>query len=162
MDKTHCYRLTVRWTGNRGEGTSGYTRYGRGHVIDADGKPEIEGSSDPAFRGDPSRYSPEDLLVASVSACHMLWYLHLCADAGIVVVDYVDDAAGTMIETADGSGRFSAIVLRPRATIAAGSDASLAESLHEEAHRKCFIANSVTFPVTCEPTVATDPRTPIG
>ena len=87
MKKRHSYRLTVRWTGNRGEGTSGYTRYGREHVIDADGKPEITGSSDPAFRGDPSRYSPEDLLVASVSACHMLWYLHLCSDAGIVVVE---------------------------------------------------------------------------
>jgi organic hydroperoxide reductase OsmC/OhrA len=162
MDKTHSYRLTVRWTGNRGEGTSGYTRYGREHVIAADGKAEIEGSSDPAFRGDPSRYSPEDLLVASVSACHMLWYLHLCADAGIVVVAYVDDAVGKMIETADGSGRFSAIVLRPRATIATDSDASLAESLHEEAHRKCFIANSVNFPITCEPTVATDSPTPGG
>jgi organic hydroperoxide reductase OsmC/OhrA len=124
-------------------------------VIDADGKPEINGSSDPAFRGDCSRYSPEDLLVASVSACHMLWYLHLCSDAGIVVVDYVDDAVGTMTEHADGSGRFSGIVLRPHATIAAGSDAPLAESLHEEAHRKCFIANSVTFPITCEPTITT-------
>ncbi len=163
MKKEHSYRLTVRWAGNRGEGTSGYTRYGRDHVIDADGKPEITGSSDPAFRGDPSRYSPEDLLVASVSACHMLWYLHLCSDAGIVVVDYADDAMGTMIEDDDGSGRFSGMVLRPHATIAAGSDAVLAESLHEEAHRKCFIANSVTFPIACEPTVATeDPRTPAG
>ena len=155
MHKAHCYRLTVRWTGNRGVGTSGYTRYGRDHVIDADGKPEINGSSDPAFRGDCSRYSPEDLLVASVSACHMLWYLHLCSDAGIVVVDYVDHALGTMTEDADGGGRFSAIVLRPHATIAAGSDAPLAASLHEQAHRKCFIANSVAFPITCEPTITT-------
>jgi organic hydroperoxide reductase OsmC/OhrA len=163
MKKRHSYRLTVRWTGNRGEGTSGYTRYGREHVIDADGKPEITGSSDPAFRGDPSRYSPEDLLVASVSACHMLWYLHLCSDAGIVVVDYADDAMGTMIEDDDGGGRFSAMVLRPHAIIAAGSDAVLAESLHEEAHRKCFIANSVAFPIACEPTVATEESpTPSG
>jgi len=154
MDKTHSYRLTVRWTGNRGEGTSGYTRYGREHLISAVGKPEIDGSSDPAFRGDPSRYNPEDLLVASVAACHMLWYLHLCSQARIVVIDYVDDAMGTMIEDADGSGRFSGVVLRPRITIAAGSDSVLAESLHEQAHRKCFIANSVTFPITCEPTVA--------
>ncbi len=156
MDKTHSYGLTVRWTGNRGEGTSGYTRYGREHVIGADGKPEINGSSDPAFRGDASRYNPEDLLVASVSACHMLWYLHLCSEAGIVVVDYVDDALGTMTESADGSGRFSGVVLRPRVTIAGGSDALLAEALHGEAHRKCFIANSANFPITCEPSVERD------
>ncbi len=153
MKKAHAYSLKVRWTGNRGTGTSGYRSYGREHVIDADGKPAINGSSDPAFRGDPSRYNPEELLVASVSGCHMLWYLHLCSDAGIVVIDYADDALGTMTENSDGSGCFSDIVLRPHATIAAGSDAPLAESLHQQAHRKCFIANSVNFPVTCEPTV---------
>ena len=160
MDKTHSYRLTVRWTGNRGSDTSGYRHYGRDHVIGVDGKPEIGGSSDPAFCGDPSRYSPEDLLVASVSACHMLWYLHLCADAGVVVVAYVDEAEGTMTETPDGSGRFSDIVLRPRVTVACGSDTALAVSLHGKAHRMCFIANSVAFPIACEPTVAIeDPPT---
>jgi organic hydroperoxide reductase OsmC/OhrA len=163
MDKTHSYRLSVRWTGNRGSGTSGYRYYGRDHAIGAGGKPEIAGSSDPAFRGDPSRYSPEDLLVASVSGCHMLWYLHLCADAGVVVVGYVDEAQGTMTETVDGSGRFSDVVLRPRVTIAAGSDTSLAIALHERAHAMCFIANSVAFPITCEPTVAIeDPPTAAG
>ena len=156
MNKAHSYRLKVRWTGNRGGGTAGYARYGRDHVIEAAGKPRIDGSSDPAFRGDPSRYNPEELLVASVSACHMLWYLHLCSDAGIVVLDYTDDALGTMTESSDGGGCFSGIVLRPRATIAAGSDARLAASLHEQAHRKCFIANSVNFAITCEPTVATE------
>ncbi|MGF1640293.1 MAG: OsmC family protein [Rhodospirillales bacterium] len=159
MERIHRYRPTVHWIGDRGVGTSGYRHYGREHVIAAAGKPEIAGSADPAFRGDPTRYSPEDLLVASVSACHMLWYLHLCADAGVVVVGYVDEAEGTMVEAADGGGRFSGVVLRPRVVVVGGSDTALAVSLHEKAHRLCFIANSVSFPIACEPTVTIeDPR----
>jgi organic hydroperoxide reductase OsmC/OhrA len=147
----HAYAVRVEWTGNRGEGTSTYRAYDRAHAITAPGKPVLLGSSDPAFRGDPARYNPEELLVASLSACHMLWYLHLCADAGIVVTAYHDDASGTMVETPEGGGRFAEVVLRPTVTLRPEDDAALANALHERAHELCFIARSVNFPVRCEP-----------
>ena len=150
MTKTHAYEAEVIWTGNLGTGTSGYKAYSRDHVIRAGSKPEIPGSSDPSFRGDATRYNPEDMLVASLSACHMLWYLHLCMANKIVVEDYRDHAVGTMVETADGGGHFESVTLRPRIIVAAGGDLALAERLHEEAHAKCFIANSVNFPVRHE------------
>ena len=155
MGKTHRYRVSVRWTGNTGSGTSGYRNYERAYEISADGaKPSIPGSSDPAFRGDARRWNPEELLVASLSACHKLWYLHLCADAGIIVETYADLAEGTMEETADGSGRFQRVVLRPKVTVAHGSDLAKARELHHTAHAKCFIANSVNFPVENEPEIS--------
>src|SRR6201997_853025 len=136
----HRYAVSVTWTGNLGSGTSGYRDYSRDYEIGAETKPIILGSSDPAFRGDRSRWNPEELLVASLSACHQLWYLHLCADAGIVVVAYTDEAEGSMAETADGSGRFQRVMLRPKVTLAPGSDGAKALALHHEAHAKCFIA----------------------
>ena len=151
MAKQHSYTTTVRWTGNLGTGTTGYKDYARNHEISAPGKPLIPGSSDPAFRGDATRYNPEDLMVASLSSCHMLWYLNLCAVNKVVVLDYEDHAEGTMEESADGGGRFLHVTLRPRITIAVGSDLETAERLHHDAHAKCFIANSVHFPVGCEP-----------
>lgn len=141
------------WTGNLGEGTRRYGGYARSHQLSAPGKPSIPGSSDPAFRGDPARYNPEELLVASLSACHMLWYLHLCADAGIVVTEYADHAAGTMVEQAGFGGHFTEVVLRPVVTVVPGTDLDSAAALHPRAHQLCFIANSVRFPVRCEPTV---------
>lgn len=145
----------MKWTGNTGTGTSGYKNYERRHEISANGgKAAILGSSDPRFRGDAARWNPEELLVASVSACHQLWYLHLCSDARIVVVDYLDHAEGTMTETADGSGKFEQIVLCPRVTLAPGSNAEKARELHDVAHAKCFIANSVNFPVRVEAEIA--------
>ncbi len=150
-NRQHRYEVNVEWTGNRGEGTSSYRAYDRTHVIQAGTKPPIPGSSDPAFRGDADHWNPEDLLVASVSACHKLWYLHLCAEAGIAVQHYRDTAEGLMVESADG-GRFTKIVLRPHVVIRAGDDAELAERLHHAAHAQCFIANSVNFPIDCEPT----------
>lgn len=144
---SHNYQLTVAWTGNRGTGTSGYRDYDRTHVISAPGKQAIQGSSDPAFRGDAARWNPEELLLASASACHKLWYLHLCADAGIVVTAYVDEAEGTM-----NGDRFERIVLRPRVTISAG-DRTLAQRLHHKAHEECYIAKSVHFPIDCEPLI---------
>ncbi|HEX7050223.1 MAG TPA: OsmC family protein [Longimicrobiales bacterium] len=146
----HGYTVQLVWTGNRGEGTSHYRSYDRSHEISVAGKPPIPGSSDPAFRGDRSRYNPEELLVAALSACHMLAYLHLCADAGIVVTGYSDEAAGTMVETPDGGGRFTDVLLRPSVTVAADSDLDLALRLHDRAHELCFIASSVNFPVRCE------------
>lgn len=148
--KTHTYKTLVQWSAEGSEGTKNYRSYRRDHTISADGKAVISASSDPAFRGDASRYNPEELLVASLSSCHMLWYLHLCATNGITVLDYGDDAKGTMEESSDGSGRFVRVELRPNVTIAAGSDRSRALALHHQAHRLCFIARSVNFPVEVE------------
>lgn len=152
--KIHRYRLTVRWTGNTGSGTSGYKNYKRDYEITSNGaKQPILGSSDPVFRGDPNRWNPEELLVASLSACHKLWYLHLCAEAGVVVLEYLDNAEGIMEESPDGSGVFKKVVLRPKVVIASGSDSEKARALHDAAHAKCFVANSVRFTVVHEPTV---------
>jgi organic hydroperoxide reductase OsmC/OhrA len=148
--KQHHYAIELQWTGNQGTGTSDYRAYSRNHVLRGEGKPEIPGSSDPTFRGDRSRYNPEEMLVAALSSCHMLWYLHLCAEAGVVVESYEDSAQGTMVETADGGGKFSEVVLRPRVGLRPGSDHGKAAALHERAHHLCFIANSVNFPVRCE------------
>jgi organic hydroperoxide reductase OsmC/OhrA len=153
--KQHLYTATVTWTGNTGAGTRDYRSYGRSHEITAPGKPAIAGSADPAFRGDLACWNPEDLLVASLSACHKLWYLHLCAVAGVVVAAYVDQAEGTMVEDDARGGYFTGVVLRPTVTITADSDADKARALHGAAHAKCFIANSVNFPVECEPIIVT-------
>lgn len=152
MPREHRYRTRVRWTGNVGSGTASYRGYRRSHEIAVDGKPTIAGSSDPAFAGDAARWNPEELFVASLSTCHMLWYLHLCADAGIRVVAYADEPEGVMVE--DGtSGAFVRVVLRPRVTLAPGSEIPPARELHDEAHHRCFIANSVKIPVTVEPEI---------
>jgi organic hydroperoxide reductase OsmC/OhrA len=151
MPRTHSYKATVTWTGNTGSGTSGYRDYERSHEISADGKPAIPGSSDPAYRGDPARWNPEELLVASLSQCHMLWFLHLCSAEGLVVTGYRDRPVGTMTETADGGGHFEEVVLRPEASFADPDQAARAGALHERAHELCFTANSVNFPVRCEP-----------
>jgi organic hydroperoxide reductase OsmC/OhrA len=152
MPKEHHYTIAVDWTGNQGTGTSAYKAYARAHHIHSAGKPTIPGSSDPAFRGDPACYNPEELLVASLSTCHMLWYLHLCSVGGIVVTAYADRAEGTMIEEADGGGRFTGVVLKPEVTVKSGADLAKARALHAEAHKLCFIARSVNFTVTHEPT----------
>ena len=157
MASEHTYAVTVKWTGNRGSGTSGDRDYDRSHEIVVAGKPVLEGSSDSAFRGDPARHNPEDLLVASLPACHMLWYLHLCGAAGVVVVSYEDHAEGEMEVAADGGGRFQRVVLRPTITLAPASDAAKAGDLHEEVHAKCFIAASVNFPVEYEPVMVVAP-----
>ena len=151
----HRYVTMVTWTGNDGAGTADYRAYRRDHRIEAAGKPPLPGSSDPAFRGDPGRYNPEELLVASLPACHMLWYLHLCAVNGIVVLAYQDRATGRMEEQPDGSGRFTSVVLAPRIEITPASDRALAMALHAEAHRCCFVASSVNFPVEHHPELVT-------
>jgi organic hydroperoxide reductase OsmC/OhrA len=151
----HGYQTVVTWTGNRGTGTSDYRSFGREHEVTADGPAAIAGSSDPAFRGDKARWNPEQLLLASLSQCHLLWYLHLCSDAGVVVTAYVDRARGTMVATGAG-GHFTEVVLAPHVTVSTPDMVEVAVRLHAEAHRACYIANSVNFPVRHEPTVAVE------
>jgi len=151
--KQHNYEIQVEWTGNSGEGTKTYRSYRRDYTITSEGKPQILGSSDPSFRGDPSRYNPEDLLVASLSACHMLSYLHLCAVNHVTVVDYRDAALGLMDENSDGSAQFTRVSLRPAVKISPGGDQAKARALHADAHHLCFIARSVNFPVDVTPTI---------
>jgi organic hydroperoxide reductase OsmC/OhrA len=143
----HHYQVTIQWTGNTGSGTSHYQQYERSHTIQSEGKPIIEGSSDPAFRGDAAKYNPEELLLSALSSCHMLWFLHLCSTEKIVVVDYIDQANGEMIEHADGSGQFIAATLHPTVTVEHPVLEEKINHLHHLAHQKCFIANSVNFPV---------------
>ena len=149
----HSYAVRVTWTGNQGRGTSGYRDYSTNHDVSADGPPTIAGSSDPAFRGDQARWNPELELTASLSQCHMLWYLHLCAVSGVTVLAYTDEASGTMEEAADGSGRFTEVVLRPRVVVATPDMADAAKRLHADASAKCFVANSVNFPVEHDPVI---------
>ncbi|HLI18854.1 MAG TPA: OsmC family protein [Rhodanobacteraceae bacterium] len=148
----HRYRVEVEWTGNRGTGTDGYRNYGREHVIRIEGKSDIAGSSDPAFRGDAAKHNPEDMLVAALSTCHMLAYLHVATLAGVVVTAYTDTAEGTLVTEGNG-GHFTRVVLHPVVTITPSSDPAKAESAHADAHHACFIAASVNFPVRCEPRI---------
>ncbi|HEY9180145.1 MAG TPA: OsmC family protein [Candidatus Baltobacteraceae bacterium] len=152
MHNPHRFTTELAWTGNRGTGTSSYRAYGRDHEITAPGKTlAIPASSTPAFRGDAGRYNPEELLIGSLSGCHMLWFLHLCAQAGITVTAYADNAEGTMHVNGDGSGEFTEVVLHPRAQYAQAPAREQIEKLHHRAHELCFIARSVNFPVRCNP-----------
>lgn len=145
--KEHHYSTVLNWTGNTGRGTQSYTSYKRDYIISAPDKIQIAGSSDPAFRGDPARYNPEELLLASLSSCHMLWYLHLCSAEGVVVMSYTDNAEGLMEETPEGSGMFTSVILNPVVIVQDDSMISKAQELHAEANKKCFIANSCNFPI---------------
>jgi organic hydroperoxide reductase OsmC/OhrA len=146
MDKEHYYKAKITWTGNRGEGTKSYKGYDRSHIISVDNKMDIQASSDSPFMGDATLHNPEDLFLASLSSCHMLWFLHLCADNGIVVIQYVDEATGTMLQTKEG-GHFTEVVLHPRVTITDINLIERANELHAIANKHCFIANSCNFPV---------------
>jgi organic hydroperoxide reductase OsmC/OhrA len=149
-EKRHIYRVHLSWTGAGGT----FRKHDRSYALTAPGKPTIDGSSDAVFRGDSAKWNPEDLLVASLSACHQLWYLGLCVAAGIIVTGYEDDAEGVMVEASPGgAGQFEKVVLRPIVTLAPGSDLAAAARLHEAAHENCFIARSVNFPVTHEATL---------
>ncbi len=150
VPRQHHYHAGLRWTGNRGTGTDTYTTYSRDHELLSGAKPVIMASSDPAFRGDATRWNPEEMLVAALASCHQLWYLHLCAAAGIVVTAYEDDAEGVMEETGNGGGRFVRVVLHPTVTITDEARREEATALHEQAHHLCFIAQSVNFRVAVE------------
>lgn len=151
--KDHHYTIKVLWTGNKGQGTQSYTSYSRDHEISAIGKYNtVLGSSDPAFKGDVSRYNPEDLFLSSLTACHMLWYLHLCSENGITVVNYIDEATAIMKEDEAG-GKFNSVTLNPIVTITDETLIDLAEKLHKAANKMCFIANSCNFKVNHNPTI---------
>ena len=157
--KTHHYAIQTEWTGNVGSGTSAYTAYSRDHRLGGVGKTHtIDGSSDPAFRGDAARYNPEELLISSLSACHMLWYLHLCAANGIVVTAYTDGATGVMDEAADGGGQFREVTLNPMVIITNANQIARATALHAEAGALCYIARSCNFPVRHQPVVQIEGR----
>ena len=155
--KSHQFNGSLEWLGNLGSGTSAYDQYGRNFEVNTPGKFPIQGSADPAFRGDAERINPEDFFLNALSSCHMLWYFHLCADAGVIVVDYRDEYAGFLEIGEGGVGRMTSVVLHPHVTIDAQASVAnaldLAIELHRKAHEKCFIANSVTTAVSCEPTV---------
>lgn len=153
LKREHEYTTRLRWTGNTGDGTASYTSYARGYRVQIAGKPDLAGSADPAFRGEADRHNPEDLFLAAVSACHMLFYLALCARKGIRVLAYEDEAGGTLVMNADGGGRFAQIRLHPRVILEAGADITLALQLHDTAHELCFIANSCSVPIRHEPVV---------
>jgi organic hydroperoxide reductase OsmC/OhrA len=153
MSAQHGYQVTVRWTGAGAQGTASYRSYSRDHDVELAGRPALPGSADPAFLGDPSRYSPEELFVASLSQCHMLWFLHLASAAGVVVRGYEDDATGSMRVESGGEGQFTDVTLHPRVVVDSGpgtDSVSLAE-LHHRAHDHCFLARSVNFRVLVEP-----------
>lgn len=152
MNRQHNYNLTIKWTGNKGTGTSAYKAFERSHIIIVNNKADLLASSDPAFRGDKTKHNPEELLVASLSSCHMLWYLHLCAEAGVIVVDYIDNAMGIMVETSNGGGHFTEVTLNPIVIVTENAMVEKANELHKKANELCFIANSVNFPVHHKPT----------
>lgn len=149
----HHYALTATWDGNLGTGTSGYRDYARDVTLSVDGKPDVLASADKPFRGDPTRWNPEDLLLAALSECHLLSYLHACVSAGVVVDSYRDRATGVMTEDGRSGGAFTEVLLRPEVVVADASMIEDAQRAHEAAHRMCFIASSVNFPVRYEATV---------
>lgn len=153
MKGIHRYHATIQWTGNNGTGTDNYKNYERSHKIIIENKSNISGSSDPAFRGDGTKHNPEDLFVASLSSCHMLWYLHLCAESGVIVVEYIDNANGVMEESTNHGGRFTEVFLNPVVSVTEKTMVEKAMELHKKANELCFIANSVNFPIHHNPTI---------
>lgn len=153
MGGLHSFNVSVTWTGAGAEGTTSYTSYSRDHEVVIEGKPPLLGSADTAFRGDASRYSPEDLFVAALSQCHMLWALHMAARAGVVVVGYSDRATGTMRVESAGAGQFIEVTLHPQLTVLGDVEDSVVAKIHQDAHAHCFIARSVNFPVRHAPLV---------
>ena len=146
--KEHHYTINIKWTGDEGKGTKDYKSYNRNHSISNPSKySEILGSSDPSFRGDKTKYNPEDLFLSSIASCHMLWYLHLCSVNQIVVTSYSDNATGTMEESKNGSGKFKEVTLHPLVTIQDEHQIKKAAELHSQANEMCFIANSCNFKI---------------
>jgi organic hydroperoxide reductase OsmC/OhrA len=153
---THSYDIEVTWTGNTGTGTSSRRAYSRDHEVAAAGPASLLASADPAFRGDPDRWNPEQLYLASIAQCHMLWYLDLATRAGVIVTAYQDRPTGLMVEEAGGAGQFESVTLRPTVTITATSDPAAAQELHDRVGDYCFIARSIKTPIHHEVVVRID------
>src|SRR5690625_6535368 len=137
MGSLQTYSVIVDWHGAGDRGTESYTSYGRDHVVRIEGKPPLPGSSDLAFRGDADRYSPEDLFVAALAQCHMLWFLHKAAMAGVAVTGYTDRATGTMRVAVAGAGQVTEVVLHPKGEAAEpGAEAGGADP-HQQATDHC-------------------------
>jgi organic hydroperoxide reductase OsmC/OhrA len=150
--REHLYETTLVWTGASAGSTTSYQSYSREYRVEFPGKPPLTGSADPTFLGDAKLHNPEDLLLAALSACHMLSYLALCAREKLLVRSYRDEAIGTMA-IKDGKMRFVSVLLRPHVIIAEPDKLERAKALHSRAHAECFIANSVNFPVGNDPAV---------
>lgn len=150
----HEYPSRIVWTGNRGQGTANYRAYDRTWDVAIPGKAAIHCSNDPLLGGDPSKMNPEDLLISALSACHMLWYLHYASDAGIVVTQYEDTPLGIGEVAKGGAGRFTSAILRPHITVSEGTNIEAATAIHDRIHDVCFIARSVNFPISYEPSFA--------
>lgn len=151
MSTLHTYTSKIIWTGNSGTGTTDYKTYERSHTISIKNKIDIHATSDPAFRGDTTKHNPEELFLSSLASCHMLWYLHLCSTAGINVLSYEDNAVGIMEEFNNGNGKFTEVTLYPIVTLSEKNMIEKANTLHQEANKMCFIANSCNFEVKHEP-----------
>jgi organic hydroperoxide reductase OsmC/OhrA len=147
MNKEHHYHLQATWTGNTGKGTSDYRSYERSLTISIKNKADILGTSDTAFNSDKTKHNPEEMFLAAISSCHMFWYLHLCSEAGVTIVEYIDNAAGTMVENADGGGNFTEVFLSPSIIVSDASMVEDAKKLHHKANKLCYIANSCNFPI---------------
>ena len=147
MTHEHSFHAAIRWTGNRGQGNATYRGYDRTWEVNTEGKPVIQCSNDPMLGGDPTLHNPEDLLVNAVSSCHMLWYLHLAFDAGVLVTGYEDTPEGIGVSDSSGAGQFKKVILRPRITLGPGMDPVKADGVHAKIHDVCFIARSVNFPI---------------
>ena len=152
----HHYHLLMKWTGNLGTGTSHYRAYERSHTVSFPGKSDLLASADPTFRGDSTKYNPEELLLAALSGCHMMSFLHVCVNAGVVVTAYEDHATGSMTVNPDGSGHFTQVILNPVVTVAETSMVENLNALHAKANKLCFIANSCNFPILHKATSKTE------
>jgi organic hydroperoxide reductase OsmC/OhrA len=153
VTSTHEFKTQTEWTGNTGEGTTTYEGYNREYTISSEGKENILGSSAAGFRGDVSKFNPEDLFIASLSSCHMLWYLHLCADNGIKVISYIDSTEATLGVFLNGKGFFQHITLKPQVVVEDPAHIQKAIALHQKANKMCFLANSLRLPLKHVPTV---------
>lgn len=153
MSKTQNYKLDLSWKGNRGAGTMTYTSYDRDFTAQKESRPAILGSSHPAFRGNSDRYCPEELLLASLSSCHMLWYLNMCASHDVVVLEYTDQPVMEMEVKEFGNGDIRSATLSPVVRIASDDQREQALAMHQKAHQSCFIAKGVNFDIILNPTI---------
>lgn len=158
MSSKHHYSVNIKWTGNKGSGTENYKNYNRDFNLAVQGKTDILGSADSAFLGNKTKHNPEDFLVSAVSSCHMLWYLHLCAESGVIVTDYRDCARGIMEENGIEGGKFTEITLNPVVIVTDKKMIEKASELHSKANELCFIANSLNFKISHNAVIKAEER----